>query len=269
VAAVLIWISLPARTEPRLDTRVEPAADAQRLVGQPAPMPVVPDSFPKDAPQQVAPPVEGRLLFTRSLPAGAALRANGHRIVPQGNTVSLEPGEYVMVISAPGFEPVQRTITLSAGSELRWSPEFKAVRVGDAVVAPQTIAANQNARDSVAAPPVQVSRPAEPQSFGAATRAELNKFARLLEARALESIRLVITQQTAQEIQAALDRAGAATITVDVAQIQPDSAGHKAQFLLGIRGAATQQRLLEWTEFEATFLKSGSGWALVSVHRSR
>ncbi|MGH7466797.1 MAG: protein kinase domain-containing protein, partial [Longimicrobiales bacterium] len=200
--------------------------------------------------QRVAAPppvVDGRLVFTVPLPPNAVVRIGGRVVTTQDNRVALRPGSHVVDISAPGLKQVQRTITVEAGKDLPWAPIFEREVI---VIAPP------------AAPP-------EPVSFNAAINLGVSRFARSIETRDFDRLRSITTQQTASEIETVLNEAGAAAVKVDYTQIEPDSIGQRATLLLSIRQLATQRPLLAWTEFEATFIKTGSGWALASVHRRR
>jgi serine/threonine-protein kinase len=197
------------------------------------------------------PVVEGTLIFTATLPPSAVVRSDGRPLALQDNRAALRAGRHVIDITAPGMKPVQRTITVEAGQDLRWAPNFER----EAEPQPQ--------------PQPQPNPPVQPVSFNAAISLGVSRFARSIETRDLARLRSITTQQTVSDIESVLDEAGTAAVKVDHTRIEPDSLGQRATLLLRIVELATQRPLLAWTEFEATFIKTGSGWALASVHRRR
>jgi serine/threonine-protein kinase len=285
LAGALIWWAVQSAPTQTAETDSLQVADSlqQKATGSASTISAQSDAKREAPPQRVSdttavdpPATEASnrntvLRLTVALPNGAVIRANGAPLQIRQNRVVLPEGTHRIVLSAPGYLTVERTFELEGGGELNWAPTLvrrnPTADAGDG--ATRSAGGGATPRDSNGTPPASNAAlpPRSIHAFDAAARAELDRFAGLIGQRRMSEVRLITTLQIATDINTILYQAGTADISVLVDQLRADSSAHTAQFRLAIRDASSQRVLLAWTPFEATFIKTRSGWALAFVNR--
>jgi len=96
------------------DSIVEPAAARQAEASAPAPT-AAPASPAATAPASLQDRVKCSFSST---PAGADITLDGHYVGSTPSRLALSAGSHAVVISAPGFAPWKRELTVSSGSDL-------------------------------------------------------------------------------------------------------------------------------------------------------
>lgn len=91
---------------------VKPAAESQTATTPPAVIPA-PQSAPQTAPPAALP--EPSTVSVKSSPDGADLTVDGKYMGSTPSTIRIAPGDHTILIEKPGFQPWQRTVTVSSG----------------------------------------------------------------------------------------------------------------------------------------------------------
>jgi TPR repeat protein len=100
-------------------------------------IPAAPGQAPAPAPV-AATIADSGAISIGALPSGAHVMLNGKAVTAR--ELSLAPGQYQLVASAPGYGSVSQTVDVMAGDTFTWSPTLQSIRVAAAKPAHATVA---------------------------------------------------------------------------------------------------------------------------------
>jgi hypothetical protein len=220
-----------------------------------------PDMRAQTPPPAAEPPRNGTLRIGGALPAGADIRVSGPgadnaRVTE--SSILLAPGNYIVSVSAPGYEAARQPVTVRAGETVSWSPALRAVQV-----------AERSPQPPPASPP-----PVDEAAAKEAVRGVLDAFVQALESRDLDTIALQYPASARIWSDAwrllIEDRRNAQNLDTRLVAVSTEIEGEVARSVFTLelrfddfRNRSNQAR----SEFEATLRRSAAGWTLTDLRQ--